>query len=89
VFLDSVFIDVHRHTRTQLTQVTQRAASKPRRSGKYNLIIFYSKFSFYSVFLDSVFVTLTTTLLSRTDEAKSLREELATLKVEHSRAANR
>ncbi|KAG2746657.1 hypothetical protein P692DRAFT_20876053 [Suillus brevipes Sb2] len=27
-----VFIDVHRHTRTQLTQVTQRAASKPRRS---------------------------------------------------------
>jgi chromosome segregation ATPase len=35
---------------------------------------------------DASISTLTTTLLSHTDEAESLREELTTLKVEHSRA---
>ncbi|KAG2121306.1 hypothetical protein DEU56DRAFT_760718 [Suillus clintonianus] len=35
---------------------------------------------------DASISNLTTTLLSHTDEAESLREELATLKVEHSRA---
>ncbi|KAG1807788.1 uncharacterized protein BJ212DRAFT_1485365 [Suillus subaureus] len=35
---------------------------------------------------DAAISTLTTTLLTRTDEAESLREELTTIKVEHSRA---
>jgi hypothetical protein len=37
---------------------------------------------------DASISTLTTTLLSRTDKAESLREEFTTLKVEHSRAVN-